>query len=285
MRGKYLPQVKLDNKNHNKTFLTTKMTDFNLPNEIWCKIFSYLPLAPKKNATATCKLWSRLIREDPKLSGYILISWYNMKTAQETLQWNWSSWSALKTLELNKLELVTDSRDSIQNVIEKLSLKDHCPSLEEVLFDVGLTPEIHTPSQSLLKYQPHTGQIYGFGQNLDSSQQWSKYELNMKALRKLKSMGYRASGTMGAVGQLPFAELRGRTVGARIFAGLEAALSNDPLLLNDNIYFHFFCHTLDLITECDVEYARLKDFFGICPVSGDEFKRILLELVGTTPAK
>ena len=163
------------------------MSDFNLPNEIWCKIFSYLPLAPKKNATATCKLWFRLIRENPKLSGYIVISWFNMKTAQETLQWNWSSWSALKTLELHKLELVTDSRDSIQNVIEKLSLKDHCPpSLEEVLFDLNLAPEINTFGQSLLKYQPHTGQIYGFGENLDSSQKWIDYELFIKALRRLK---------------------------------------------------------------------------------------------------
>ena len=29
------------------------MADFYLPNEIWREIFSYLPLAPKKNATAT----------------------------------------------------------------------------------------------------------------------------------------------------------------------------------------------------------------------------------------
>ena len=50
------------------------MADFDLPNEIWCKNFSYLPFEPKKNATATCKLWFRLIREDPKISGYILIS-------------------------------------------------------------------------------------------------------------------------------------------------------------------------------------------------------------------
>ena len=49
------------------------MPAFDLPNEIWCKIFSYLPFQPKKNATATCKLWFRLIREDPKISRYILI--------------------------------------------------------------------------------------------------------------------------------------------------------------------------------------------------------------------
>ena len=119
------------------------MADFNLPNEILCMIFTYLPLEPKKKATATCKLWSRLIREDPKLSGYISISWYNMKTAIATLQWNWENWPVLKTLKLKShsltavedFELLVDSKESIQNVIEKLSLKDHCsPSLEEVIF-------------------------------------------------------------------------------------------------------------------------------------------------------
>ena len=127
----------------------------NLPNEIWCMIFSYLPLAPKKSATATCKLWYRLIRENSKLSGHILVSWYNMKTALETMQWNWSNWPGLKILELNRLKLVGDSRVSVQNVIEKLSLKDHCPpSLETVLFDVDLTP-IQSNGQSLLKYLPY----------------------------------------------------------------------------------------------------------------------------------
>ena len=152
------------------------MADFNLPNEIWCQIFTYLPLAPKKNATATCRLWSNLIREDQKLPGHILISWFNMETALETSQWNWSNWPALKTLELNKLKLVGDLRDSIQNVIAKLSLKDHCPaSLEEVLFDVNLTP-IQTKIKSPLKYQPHTDQIFGLGQELFSNQKWIEYE-------------------------------------------------------------------------------------------------------------
>ena len=114
------------------------MANFNLPNEIWCKIFSYLSFEPKKNATATCKLWFRLIREDPKLSGYVLISCYNMEKALKTLEWHWSNWPALKTLELNNLEVVEFSRESIQNVIE--SLKDHCPSsFEAVLFNVDLT--------------------------------------------------------------------------------------------------------------------------------------------------
>ena len=159
-------------------------------------IFSYLPLAPKKNATATCKLWSRLIREDPKLSGHILISWNNMETALETLKWNWSNWPGLETLELKKLELFKDSRVNVQNVIQQLSLsshhmKDHClPSLQAVLFDVDLTP-IQTNGQSLLMYKPYTDQIFGLGQELDSIQKWKQYELNMRGLKILKSIARR----------------------------------------------------------------------------------------------
>jgi hypothetical protein len=169
------------------------MAGFSLPNEIWCMVFSYLPLTPKKNATATCKLWSRLIREDSKLSGHILISWSNMETALETLQWNWSNWPGLKTLELNKLDLVVDSRVSVHNVIEKLSLsshyvKDHCPpGLRAVLFDVDLTP-LQTNGQSLLLYTPYTDQIFGLGQELDSIQKWNDYERNMRGLKMWKSM-------------------------------------------------------------------------------------------------
>ena len=223
------------------------MADFNMPNEIWCKIFSYLPLASKKNATATSKLWFMLIREDPKLSGYISISWYNMETALEKLQWNWNNWPALKTLELksHSLTFVEDSRVAIQSAIEKLSLKDCPPSLEAVLFDVDLTcarmsharrcncPHkciathtqnlitIQTYGQSILKYQPYTDQIFGLGQELDSIQKWNLYESNMKALKRLKSMGYR-----GPVGPLE-----------RILANLEATSvpSNDLVLLIQKI--------------------------------------------------
>ena len=164
------------------------MADFSLPNEIWCKIFSFLPLAPKKSATATCKLWWSLIRENQKLSGYILISRSNMEKALEKFQWNWNNWPALKTLELNKLELSENSREAIQNVIEKLSMKDCPPSLEVILFDVDLIG-IGTDGQSLLKYQTYTDQFFGLGRILDSIQKWQEYESSMKLLKKLKSMG------------------------------------------------------------------------------------------------
>ena len=164
------------------------MADFSLPNEIWCKIFSYLPLKPKKNATATCKLWWRLIREDQKLSGYILISWYEMRKALYKSQWNWNNWPALKILELHTLESVEDSREAVQKVIEKLSLKD-CQSLELVLFDLGFDGPKNKLEQTLLQYLIFTDQIFGLGQKLDSDQKWETYESNMKLMRNIKSMG------------------------------------------------------------------------------------------------
>ena len=165
------------------------MSDFNLPNEIWCKIFSYLSFAPKKNATATCKLWWRLIREDQKLSGYILISWYEMRKALYKSQWNWNNWPALKTLELKKLIIhVEDSKEAIKNDIEELSLKDCPPSLEEVLFDFELTP-LQKDDQKILQYLPQTDQIFGLGQELDSIQKWNEYERRMKVLKELRMLG------------------------------------------------------------------------------------------------
>ena len=52
----------------------------NLPEEMWCLIFSYLPIESKKKATATCQLWFKIIRSDPKLSGLISQRKYDRST-------------------------------------------------------------------------------------------------------------------------------------------------------------------------------------------------------------
>ena len=279
------------------------MADFNLPNEIWCKIFSYLPSTSKKNATATCKLWSTLIREDPKLSGCISISWYSMEKALEKCQWNWNNWPALKTLELKShpLIFVEDSgysREGILSTIEKLSLK-HCPqSLEEVLFDVDLSSDVDTShrlssrggelkrwcdcthkclatkrldltpiqtyGQSILKYQPYTDQIFGLGQKLDSIQKWNEYEANMKVLKRLKSM-------------------RHPQIRQFILAELEA--TNDFLLFIASPVFQSFRHLRDKITNWYAQgYVKVPNFeeymlFGefICELRCDYSMRKYLE--------
>ena len=250
------------------------MSDFSLPNEIWCKIFSYLPLAPKKNATVTCKLWFRLIREDPKLSGYILISWNIMETALETLQWNWSNWPALKTLEITTsyymLELVEDSRESIRNVIEKLSLKDHGPlNFEAVLFDVNLKP-IPTNGMSLLRYQLKTDEIFGLGERLDSIEKWNEYESSMKALKRLKSMRYTAGETK--FGKVPDHIL------ANLAGTFYMVIREDPKLLKACPYFQIFrplCDRLRIIESRPgariVFGPERRAYIGAEPSNGAQF--------------
>ena len=92
---------------------------------------------------------------------------------------------------MNHFELV-DSREAIQKIIKTLSLRECPPNIEKVLFNVDLT-SIQTNGMSLLKYQPNTDKIFGLGQELDSIQKWNVYESNMKALKKLQSMGYAGS--------------------------------------------------------------------------------------------
>ena len=97
-------------------------------------------------------------------------------------------------MELNKLECVEDSRVGVQNVIDKLFMYGHPPSLELVLFDVDLTP-IQTNDQKILGkdyhvlgYQLCTDRIFGLGQKLDSIRKWKQYEYYMKALKSIKSI-------------------------------------------------------------------------------------------------
>ena len=46
----------------------------NLNDEEWLKIFSYLEeKEDKESALMTCKRWFTLIRNDPKLSGYVMV--------------------------------------------------------------------------------------------------------------------------------------------------------------------------------------------------------------------
>ena len=47
----------------------------NLNDEEWLKIFSYLEdKEDKKSALMTCRRWFTLIRNDPKLSGYVMVN-------------------------------------------------------------------------------------------------------------------------------------------------------------------------------------------------------------------
>ena len=57
----------------------SKKFECNLPNEIWCGIFSYLDKKSLNNITNTCKLWFGMIRDNEKFSGYVKMKFTNLE--------------------------------------------------------------------------------------------------------------------------------------------------------------------------------------------------------------
>ena len=104
----------------------------NLPEEMWCLIFSYLPTESKKKATATCQLWFKIIRGDPKLSGHISVSLAGIQNEN----WNWENWPSLRILEIDSKGLFWDpSKTSYEEWMENMKKLDfrNCQNLEKVI--------------------------------------------------------------------------------------------------------------------------------------------------------
>ena len=69
----------------------------NLPQEVWCIIFSYLLKESRKNATSTCKLWFEIIRGDSRFSGKITIPWNEIQNSS----FDGDNWPSLKTIAIS----------------------------------------------------------------------------------------------------------------------------------------------------------------------------------------
>ena len=114
----------------------------DLPQEVWCIIFAYLPTKSRKNATSTCKFWFEIIRGDSRFSGNITIPWIEV----QNFRFDWDNWPSLKTLA------ITDSSFSSPklalNFIKDKDFKK-CPSLEKVT--LGVDFELAELSQEILK--------------------------------------------------------------------------------------------------------------------------------------
>ena len=79
----------------------SKVFDCNLPNEIWCEIFSYLDSL--KNVTATCKLWFGIIRGHEKFSGHVKMKFTDLKDLSKTVtdsEWLRERWPSMRVLEV-----------------------------------------------------------------------------------------------------------------------------------------------------------------------------------------
>ena len=106
----------------------------NLPQGVWCIIFSYLPKESRKNATSTCKLWFQIIRDDSRFSGSISIPWSKFRTLLRTSNFDWDNWPSLKTLDITDSSF--PSPKMALQAMKALNLK-RCKNLEKVTFGVN----------------------------------------------------------------------------------------------------------------------------------------------------
>ena len=82
----------------------SKEFECNLPNEIWCGIFSYLDKKSLNKVTNTCKLWFGMIRDNEKFSGYIKMKFTNledMSTKITDSKWLRERWPSMRVLEIS----------------------------------------------------------------------------------------------------------------------------------------------------------------------------------------
>jgi len=105
----------------------------NLPSEILCIIFSYLDIKSRKSATSSCKRWLDVIRNDSNFSNHICYkrTFEELQRRIKNLEWDWTRWPALKTLELQK-------RSSFnRGLLNDFSIDfKKCPTLEIVISNV-----------------------------------------------------------------------------------------------------------------------------------------------------
>ena len=143
----------------------------NLPNEIWCNVFSRLDEKSVRSATLTCKSWFGLIRNDPNFSRHICLKDLSLKeflTKIEKSEWIWEQWPALKTLELeldmskaagfeHRLKCPKQAMD----LRKQINFKE-CPSLEKVVFPVhiDLTDFMVLNEDGSLPYSRYIGKIH-----------------------------------------------------------------------------------------------------------------------------
>ena len=82
----------------------SKEFERDLPNEIWCGIFSYLDKKSLNNITNTCKLWFGMIRDNEKFSGYVKMKFSNledMSTKITDSKWLRERWPSMRVLEVS----------------------------------------------------------------------------------------------------------------------------------------------------------------------------------------
>ena len=135
----------------------------NLPNEIWCNVFSYLDEKSVKSVNLTCKSWFELIRNDPNFSRSVCLTDHSLKeflTRIEKSEWIWKNWPVMKTLELRSVtfDKKPKSPKEAMDLRKQINFKE-CSSLDKVVFPVHFDLADFTEDSSLSCHR-HVGKVY-----------------------------------------------------------------------------------------------------------------------------
>ena len=165
----------------------------NLPNEIWCNVFSYLDEKSVKSANLTCKSWFELIRNDPNFSKSVCLKDHSLKEFQtriEKSEWIWKNWTVLKTLELHsvRFDQKPKSPKVAMDLRKQINFKE-CPSLEKVVFPVhfDLADFTDLTEDSSLSCHRHVGKVHKISFN-------PKVEKHTFGIENIHSMSIELSG-------------------------------------------------------------------------------------------
>ena len=104
----------------------SKLFECNLPNEIWCEVFSYLDEKSLKNITTTCKLWFGIIRGVEKFSGHVKMKFTDLEDLfKETRNSKWlmERWPSMTVLEVSLGNLKARHYKKLYEMTKLMKLK------------------------------------------------------------------------------------------------------------------------------------------------------------------
>ena len=131
-----------------KSAATNSIGIGNLPREVLCIIFSYLDKKSVQNATATCKLWFELIRNDSNLSSHVCLKVIKIQDFDKRIQdleVSMARWPALKTIKFCGHYPYFSVVEKLVKHTPKLVNSEDCPPLEKIIVSVSYCLERFFP--------------------------------------------------------------------------------------------------------------------------------------------
>ena len=131
-----------------KDSLTNSISVEVLPREILCIIFSYLDKKSVQSATATCKLWFELIRNDSNLSSHVCFKAIKLQEFDKRIQdleISAARWPVLKTIKFCGHYPYFSVVEKLVKHTPKLVNSEDCPPLEKIIVSVSYCLERFFP--------------------------------------------------------------------------------------------------------------------------------------------